>query len=487
MSLPADYEAMFDLAPVSLWLEDYSGLKRLFDQWRGEGVQDLPAHLGAEPQRVRDCMARLQVLRVNQKTLSLFAASSQAELVVRLDSIFRGDMAEPVIHELDQLWRGQLYFDNRTVNYALDGRRLDVQVCARILPGHEATWDRVLVSLDDVTERVRAERALAQSERYARALFEHSPVSLWVEDFSAVKRLLDELRQCGIRDFATFIKVHPEFVTRCMHEIRVLDVNRETLRMFDAADKTTLLQNISGVFRDEMRDSFAEQLRELWDGRTTQQREVVNYSLAGETVNLHMQFAVLQDRLATWDLVLVSLMDITARKKAEAYLEYLGKHDVLTQLRNRAFYTEEANRLARRGPWPVSVLAIDMNGLKQVNDEAGHAAGDALLRRVGEVLGKAVDPPACAARVGGDEFAVLLPATDEYAAQAVRERILSLLELNNQYYAGTTGHSLSLAMGIATCGPGDPLDVALVRADKAMYEDKARGYRERADGQRRSA
>ena len=134
-----------------------------------------------------------------------------------------------------------------------------------------------------------------------------------------------------------------------------------------------------------MHESFAEQLQDLWDGKTFQQREVVNYSLAGDAVNIHMQFSVPDSNLHDWGLVLLSLVDITARKKAEAYLEYLGKHDVLTQLRNRAFYAEELNRLTRKGPWPLSVIAIDLNGLKVVNDEQGHAAGDSMLRRVGEV------------------------------------------------------------------------------------------------------
>jgi diguanylate cyclase (GGDEF)-like protein len=193
-------------------------------------------------------------------------------------------------------------------------------------------------------------------------------------------------------------------------------------------------------------------------------------------VNIHMQFAVLEDHLDDWSMVLVSLMDITARKKAEAYLEYLGKHDVLTQLHNRTFYTEELNRLQRKGPWPVSVLSVDLNGLKQINDEDGHAAGDALLRRAGEVLSKAVDEPAWPARIGGDEFAILLPATDERGAQAMRERLLSMLELNNQFYAGRSGHTLSFAIGVATCTGGEPIDAALMRADKAMYEDKAQHY-----------
>ena len=79
--LPADLVSMFDLAPVSLWLEDYSGLKQLFDRWRAEGVRDLHAHLEADPRRVRECMAQYKVLQVNQQTLALFAADTQAALL----------------------------------------------------------------------------------------------------------------------------------------------------------------------------------------------------------------------------------------------------------------------------------------------------------------------------------------------------------------------------------------------------------------------
>ncbi|WP_454904765.1 sensor domain-containing diguanylate cyclase [Variovorax gossypii] len=484
VSPSSELDAMFDLAPVSLWIEDYSGLKRKLDGWRAEGVTDLVAFLSEDPGRVSECMALLKVLRVNQHTLKLFAADSQQTLLGSLDRVFRGDMSATVVHELDQLWRGQLTFESETVNYALDGRRLDVRVRARVLPGHEATWERVLVSLDDVTERVAAQRLRDESAAYARSLFERSPVSLWVEDFSAVRALLQSIRARGITDFATFIKVHPEFVTRCMQEIRVVDVNRETLRMFGAPDLQTLLGSLSRIFRDEMRESFAEQLQDLWNNKTVQHREVLNYSLSGEVLNIHMQFAVQDDRLDTWDLVLVSLVDITARKKAEAYLEYLGKHDVLTQLCNRTYFTEELTRLARKGPWPVSIVAIDLNGLKQLNDQEGHAAGDSLLRRMGEVLDKAVDPPAWPARIGGDEFAVLLPMTDERGAEAMRERILTLLEMNNQFHAGQSGHALSLAIGLATCHAGESLESALQRADRAMYVDKARHY-EGTPGNRR--
>lgn len=480
-------EDMFDLAPASLWMEDYSGLKQLFDQWRADGVTDLLNFLREDPERLQQCSQMYKVLRVNQYTLDLFKAPDQQTLQSRLHEVFRGDMLTSIVPELLALWEGQLDFEARSVNYALDGRRMDVHIRARVLPGYEDCWSRVLVSLEDVTAEMQSAAQLRRSEQYARDLFEHSPVSLWVEDFSAVKRLLDEVRARGIHDFRTFLKVHPEFVTRCMQEIRVIDVNRQTLEMFGARSKPELLQNLSRIFQGEMYESFAEQLQDLWDGRLTQQREVVNYALSGEVLHIHMQFSIMSSHAQNWELVLLSLVDITARKKAEAYLEYLGKHDVLTQLRNRAFYMEELNRLSRKGPWPLAVLAIDMNGLKAVNDEHGHAAGDAMLRRLGEVLAKAVDAPACAARIGGDEFMVLLPATDERGAQAMHERILSLLELNNQFYPGQTIH---VSMAYACGQEGTAIEAVVHRADQAMYADKARFYQElgqdrRGDGEAR--
>ena len=472
---------MFDLAPVSLWLEDYSALRQLFEQWRAQGVTNIRSHLSADPARFAQCTACLKVLRVNQRTLELFAAQSQAHLLDGLDQVFRDDMHDQMANELEQLWSGSLGFFNQTVNYALDGRRLEVQIRASILPGHEDTWERVLVSLEDITAQMHSTRQLLSSERYARDLFEHSPVSLWVEDFSSIQRLLQEVRAQGITDFKTFLKVHPEFVTRCIQEIRVIDVNQQTLRLFQAPSKEVLLGNVQRIFRDEMHDSFTEQLQDLWEGKLFQEREVVNYALSGDAVYIHMQLSVLVEQHDTWGLVLLSLVDISARKKAEAYLEYLGKHDVLTQLRNRAFYVEELNRIMRKGPWPTSVIAIDLNGLKGINNEYGHAAGDALLRRAGEVLAKAIDKPACAARIGGDEFMVLLPGLDERGAISVQEHIASLTDLNNQFYPG---EALSLALGVAVCPSGDQLEAAVHRADQAMYAMKAQYYREKK-GERR--
>ena len=463
----------FDVTPSSFWLEDYSELHKLFALWRNDGVTDLRGFLQQDPGRITACSACIRVLRVNQHTLSLYAASSFNELAQRLDEVLRDDMLGGHLDELEQLWLGQTSFQSKTVNYALDGRRLDILLKGIILPDQDSPWDRVLVVAEDITELENAHRRTSVSEQYARGMFEQAPVSLWVEDFSSIKRLLDDVRMQGIVDFRTFTDVHPEFVDRCMSEIQVLDVNRYTLDMFHATDKADLLARLPEVFRDDMRPHFRSQLLDLWEGRLFHQREVLNYSLNGNALHIHLQLSVFPGYENNWNLVLLALTDITARRKAEAYLEYLGTHDVLTKLKNRAFYVDEIKRLAKKGPFPITVIVIDLNNLKDINDRLGHSAGDELLRRTGEVLTKAIDKPSHAARIGGDEFALLMPGTDEQQGQAVLESIHNLVELNNAFY---TGPALSFSVGSATCLKGENLTDKLREADLAMYQNKREQY-----------
>ncbi|MBA8902069.1 sensor domain-containing diguanylate cyclase [Phyllobacterium sp. P30BS-XVII] len=463
----------FDLAPISLWLEDFSAVRELFDSLRGAGVDDIVAYLREDEARIRECARLIRVQKVNKKTLSLFEAADFAELVANLGAIFRDDMLQTHVQELGQLWSGKGEFSSNTVNYTLSGKRLDIQLRGKILPGYEASWEKVLISIEDVTDREDARRQHAASQQYAEGLFEHSPVSLWVEDFSKIRKLLNGLRERGIEDFRVFTDVHPEFVQQCASEIRVIDVNRETLKLFQAPDAMTLLRRLPDVFRDEMNIHFREQLIDLWNGKLFHQRETVNYALDGSERHVLLQFSVLPGHENDWSLVQISLTDITARKKAEAYLEYLGKHDVLTRLHNRAFYVDELNRLERREFFPVSIIILDLNGLKITNDQWGHGVGDSLLRRAGEILSEAVKPPHYAARIGGDEFAVLLPAVDETGAVAVVEEISSLIEINNQYYSNIP---LSFSIGWATSATGEKLEAVAKRADLLMYQDKRLRY-----------
>ena len=86
-----DFELMFESAPISLWLEDYSALKRLFDSWRAAGVTNLSTHVAQSPALLQQCAACLKVIKVNRQTLKVFAARDQNELVQRLPEVFRDD------------------------------------------------------------------------------------------------------------------------------------------------------------------------------------------------------------------------------------------------------------------------------------------------------------------------------------------------------------------------------------------------------------
>jgi diguanylate cyclase (GGDEF)-like protein len=472
---------VFQLAPIAMWLEDFSEVQTLFDTWRSEGVTDISAYLAEDPARVFACAHRIRVIAVNAKTLELFEADSQDHLVANLGQIFRGEMVSSHVHELLDLWEGRSTFSSNAINYTLTGRRLDIQLRGQVLPGHEATLARVLVTTEDVTARENARRGEETNRRYAEGIFIHSPVSLWIEDFSQVRRLMEDIRFRGITDLRTFTDVHPEFVRQCMSEIRVIDVNQATLDLFMAPDRNALLMQIGDVFRDEMEKSFREQLIELWNGNLFHHREVVNYALDGSERHVLLQFSVFPGHEHDWSQVQVALTDITARKRAEAYLEYLGKHDVLTRLHNRAFYNEELNRLERSSLRPVSAIMIDLNGLKDANDTLGHDAGDSLLRRLGEVLNGAANGRNTAARIGGDEFAILMPGSDRSAAQALVETVNELLKINNQFYSHLP---LSIAYGVATSEASEKLEAVVRRADAAMYEHKRQYYESRLSDRR---
>src|SRR5665647_1482673 len=106
------------------------------------------------------------------------------------------------------------------------------------------------------------------------------------------------------------------------------------------------------------------------------------------------------------------IMDVTERKIAEEKILYLSYHDQLTGLYNRRFYEEELVRLDTQRNLPLTLIMGDINGLKAVNDSLGHIVGDELIKKVAELIKKGCRADEIIARIGGDEFVVLLPKTD---------------------------------------------------------------------------
>ncbi|MFH1569995.1 MAG: PAS domain S-box protein, partial [Gemmatimonadota bacterium] len=173
------------------------------------------------------------------------------------------------------------------------------------------------VVVTDVTDRQQTAMALRESEERFRSLYETTPVSLWEEDFSQVKRHLDGLREAGVVDLAAHLERDGECARRCASMVQVLDVNEETLRMYGAGDKGELLRNLDRVFVAESLQGFRQQLLAVWDGRTQAECETVNQTLGGRRLAIFLRWQVVPGHDQDYARTVVSIVDLTERQRAQ--------------------------------------------------------------------------------------------------------------------------------------------------------------------------
>jgi diguanylate cyclase (GGDEF)-like protein len=161
-----------------------------------------------------------------------------------------------------------------------------------------------------------------------------------------------------------------------------------------------------------------------------------------------------------------------------AELRHLSRHDALTGLLNRRAFEEQLTReivVSRRGARAPGLLMIDVDHFKRINDSLGHAAGDAALREVARRLAEGARGGDTVGRLGGEEFAVLLPATDEPGVRAAAERLRRLIaDVPLAVVEG--GYAATVSVGAAVCDPAhDDAGCLLQRADTGLYRAKAEG------------
>ena len=296
----------------------------------------------------------------------------------------------------------------------------------------------------DITERKLAEEAVRRAEGRFRTLVEQLPLTVYVDrvdDDSSniysspqIEALVGYSPEEWVSDASLFTRIlHPE--------------DRERVRAAHARTHVTG-EPLNIEYRLVARD--------------------------GSIVWVHDEARLLTDADGANPVLQGYLLEITARKDVEEQLRHQAFHDALTELANRALFTdrvEHALVVRAEGGGEIAVLFIDLDDFKAVNDTYGHPAGDELLRAVGRRLRDAVSPRHTVARIGGDEFAILVESgSGIQGAASTAEGILGKFREPFSVDGGEV--FVTPSIGIAV---GDDADELLRSANVAMYRAKASG------------
>jgi diguanylate cyclase (GGDEF)-like protein/PAS domain S-box-containing protein len=170
--------------------------------------------------------------------------------------------------------------------------------------------------------------------------------------------------------------------------------------------------------------------------------------------------------------VIEVVQEISERKRREQEIIYLTQHDNLTGLYNRAYFEEEARRLDNQGILPISIIAGDLNGLKLINDAFGYHKGDQLLLIIADILKRACRSEDVIARVGGDEFYILLPMTGDDAVEEICRKIYERCRCT-EFIGGSPIVYPSISLGHATkVNETQALDKKINEAERDMNKSK---------------
>ena len=249
-----------------------------------------------------------------EKTAEIYARYS----VIEKDYSLAGFIYNPVQDEIESAER----LRRRMLISAIIFIFLAIGVLIWIVVLRKTVAKRTYSLSEEIKERKKIEKGLLKSEERFRNLFENSPVCLWEEDFSDVKKYLQSLKNSVTSAFEQYLDDHPEVLHRCVDLVKILDVNKATMELLGAKTKKELQDNLANSFNPDSLQSFKKEIIAIWEGEHFVETEAVSQTLDGIPKYVSLSWRVspgFEDSLAK---VLVSLTDITERIESEMKLEW---------------------------------------------------------------------------------------------------------------------------------------------------------------------
>ncbi|MHA1989883.1 MAG: PAS domain S-box protein [Candidatus Hodarchaeales archaeon] len=316
------YRTIFEESPIALREEDYSEAFAFLGSIEKRGVSDLN-HYFSKNENLDDlkkCASLVKVLYVNKADLKLFGYDSKNEVLGELFKDFDEDRIKVFKEGILSIYEGKTRYNSDLVIYTIDGEKKHVKLNLSMIPASDKITKKAITSLVDISASVEIEEKLIESFDEYHFLFENSPVSLWLEDFSEFKKYIDELKNAGVNNFSEYFDNNPEEVRKCLSKITIEDVNQATLEMFQIKNKNHILGNAEKLLSETSFESFKEEFIALAEGETEFNSKNIPIFIDDLIQYFNLRIVIPEGYKDSFKKVLVSGVDITYLRETEIEL-----------------------------------------------------------------------------------------------------------------------------------------------------------------------